>query len=277
MVLLLMSLALSACSGVTEGRKPLEFELRDGRIVVPVMVAGEGPFRFLLDTGASRSLISSRVASRVRAGAVSRTVMLTPSGHTTRPTRQVSLQVGDNLPTSVMATVMNDAEINAGAGAVDGVLGQDVLSPFVYTIDYARRVLSWDVSSCAPAEARMPLRIDDGRALVTVRTSNGASGLLQLIPDTGADGLVLFARQGRPLPAVTPLDVALLRTLAGQQVVRRVLLDRLQLGLHVLRDLAAAVVTDSQQQLPPGDGLLPLHLFSRIVMNGPEGYMVVER
>ena len=35
---------------------------RSGRIVVPVMIDGKGPFRFLLDTGADGSMISARVA-----------------------------------------------------------------------------------------------------------------------------------------------------------------------------------------------------------------------
>lgn len=38
---------------------------RIGRIVVPVMVDGEGPFRFVVDTGANHSMISAHLAERL--------------------------------------------------------------------------------------------------------------------------------------------------------------------------------------------------------------------
>ena len=40
-------------------------EDRDGRVVAPVMLNGQGPFRFIIDTGANRSAISERVARRL--------------------------------------------------------------------------------------------------------------------------------------------------------------------------------------------------------------------
>src|SRR5690606_4122328 len=36
---------------------------RIGRIAAPVMINGQGPFRLILDTGASRSVITTRVAN----------------------------------------------------------------------------------------------------------------------------------------------------------------------------------------------------------------------
>ena len=36
-----------------------------GRILAPVMVNGVGPFRFILDTGAKRSVLSPRAAARL--------------------------------------------------------------------------------------------------------------------------------------------------------------------------------------------------------------------
>jgi predicted aspartyl protease len=38
---------------------------RIGRIVVPVMINGQGPFRFIVDTGASHSTVSPQLAARL--------------------------------------------------------------------------------------------------------------------------------------------------------------------------------------------------------------------
>src|SRR5262245_56308313 len=38
---------------------------RIGRIVAPVMVNGQGPFKFMVDTGANHSLISTAIAERL--------------------------------------------------------------------------------------------------------------------------------------------------------------------------------------------------------------------
>jgi predicted aspartyl protease len=275
MLMLLVSLAVSACAGVPDGRKPLAFSGRAHQVVVPVLVDGQGPFRFLLDTGASRSLISTDVARKVGAATVSRTRMVTAAGHSVRPVTLVQLQVGDVTTLRVAATILATAELRAGGRSVDGILGQDVLARHAYTIDYRRRQIRWDEETCFPGGVRLPLDIDDGRAVVTLPAPTAAGAGLRMIPDSGADGLVLFARRGRLLPDVTGREVAMMRTLAGRQLVRRVLVDRLRLGNFDLVN-QPAVVLEADATLS-GDGLLPLHGSSRVHVNGPAGYLVLER
>jgi hypothetical protein len=98
-----------------------------------------------------------------------------------------------------------------------------------------------------------------------------------MIPDSGSDGIVLFAGSGIELPPLTPLDVVMLRTLAGQQLVRRVLLDNFIVGDVYLRDQPAVLLAQNGNDRPDGDGLLPLHIFSRVTFNGPQGYLLVEK
>lgn len=276
MLMLITAVAVSACAVSSDGSKPLRFDLRGSDIIVPVSIGGEGPFRFLLDTGASRSLVSRRVLGP-HPVEVARTTMVTPAGRSTRAVSLVALRLGNRAVTRVAATVVTDAELKRSGSVIDGIIGQDVLSHLKYTIDYTRKEIRWDWEIDAPAGARLPLRLEDGRALVIVSTGHASGASLRLIPDTGSDGLVLFRRRGNPLPLVTPLEAALLRTLDGRQMVRRILVDRLPLGNLVLRDHPGILldVEDEQQML--GDGLLALHQFSRVTFNGPEGYLVVER
>lgn len=276
MLMLIAAVALSACALSSDGSKPLRFELRGSDIIVPVTIGSEGPFRFLLDTGASRSIVSRRLLGP-HPVEVARTTMVTPSGHSTRPVSHVALGLGHRAATPVAATVVTDAELKRSGGHIDGIIGQDVLSHLVYTIDYTRKEIRWDWEIDAPPEARLPLRLEDGRALVIVAPNDGSGPPLRLIPDTGSDGLVLFRRRGGLLPLVTPLQVGLLRTLGGSQMVRRVLVDRLPLGNLVLRDHPGVLLDVEDDQLILADGLLALHQFSRVTFNGPEGFLVVER
>jgi predicted aspartyl protease len=276
MFLLLMSMAMTACAAAAGGSKPLPFDLRHNEIVVPVHVSGTPGFRFLLDTGASRSIISVTTARRVGAVAHARTLMITPSGQSVHAVTNVTLQLGERTPVSVTAAIVRDDELAATA-RVDGILGQDVLAPLVYTIDYRARAVRWDDARMTSAmEHRIPLQFVDGRALVAVAVQ-GVREPLRLIPDTGADGLVLFARRSSRLPALTPLNIGMLRTLVGRQLVRHVLLDGLSLGPVTLREQPAVVLEESDSAFPPGDGLLPLHLFSQVTVNGPAGYIVVTK
>jgi hypothetical protein len=276
MLMFFAAVALSACAVFSDGSKPLPFELRGSSIVVPVTIDGEGPFRFLLDTGASRSIVSRRLLGP-HPVEVARTTMVTPAGRSTRPVSLAVLRLGNRAPTPVAATIVADAELKRSTGQIDGIVGQDVLSHLVYTIDYARKEIRWDGESDMPAAARLPLRIEDGRALVIVPPSRTAGSPLRLIPDTAADGLVIFRRRGGSLPLLTPLEVGSLRTLGGGQLVRRILVDRLPLGSFALRDHPAVLVDVEDDHQLLGDGLLALHQFSRVTFNGPEGYMVVER
>ena len=275
MVTLLMSLAVSACAALADPGKPLPFDLVDNAIVVPALVSGQGPFRFLLDTGASRSALSRSLTKQLRSTVVSRTQILTPIGHSVRPVVSVQLTLGELAPVRVAATVVDDDDLENVR--VDGIIGQDVLAALVFSIDYSKRTIFWHPQPTTATGDSLPLEFAGGSLLVAVTADGATSGPLRLIPDTGSDALVLFERGGRPLPALTPLDIGLLRTLFGKQLVRRVLVNDLRLGEVTLRDQPAVVLSATAQTLSVADGLLPLHLFSRVTINGPARFMVVQK
>ena len=251
------------------------FHLRGAAdIVVPVFIGAAGPFRFLLDTGSSRSVVAEGLASRVGAATVAKTAVLTPSGRDDRPVVTIDrLTVGATAAVRVAAMTIPAGQLGAG---IDGLIGQDVLGPRTYTIDYRRRVIVWDSRPHDDAGVRLPLEWDDGRVLVSLAQSSSRGDALRMIPDSGADGWVLFARADRALPPMTFHDVAVLRTLAGSRVVRGVVIGRLDVGGIQLRDQRAVLIGNGGDEARFGDGLLPLHVFARVTFNGAARYMVVE-
>jgi predicted aspartyl protease len=274
-----LALTLAIALGPADART-LAFDLTDeGAIVVPVWVEGQGPFRFLLDTGASRSAITARFAHHLATPIRGTTVMLTPSGHRTPlgVARLNAVRIGPVTVPHVDVTIVSAESIRA-APRIDGIIGQDVLARWVYTIDYRRRLILWHPEGVTVAGVRLPLDVhQDGRVLV-VLTQPGEDGVrLRMIPDSGSDGVVLFARPGQRLPGVTPLDVGLLRTVAGHRLVRRVRLDSFSAGDVRLDNLMAVLVPRSDTDSPDGDGLLPLHIFSAVTLNVAEKTLVIHR
>ncbi|MBX9747562.1 MAG: aspartyl protease family protein [Hyphomonadaceae bacterium] len=106
---------------------------RAGRVVAPVYVNGEGPFRFIVDTGANRSVISARLAERL--GLVSSGEALVHSVHGSAPAPLVRVDAlrygalnfpGGEIPIlggSVMAG-------EHGLLGVDGMAGRRLLLDF---------------------------------------------------------------------------------------------------------------------------------------------------
>jgi predicted aspartyl protease len=272
---LLMALSLD----VLDSPALVHFDLSDeGAIVVPVMVEGQGPFRFLLDTGASQSVVAERLALRLGLKSEAMTLMLTPGGERViqHVSRVATLQVGPVHAVDLLMTRLVGDLLKA-ARDVDGIVGQDVLARSTYTIDYRRRAVVWHADGAIPDGTRLRLDLIDGRAIVSLPRGTSARGVLRMIPDTGADGIVLFAGPGRALPSVTPLDIGLLRTVSGVQLVRRVLLERFSAGQIELGDVIASVVERRDTRGIDGDGLLPLHMFSAVTFDVAHGVLVLQR
>lgn len=158
-----------------------------GRVVVPVMINGQGPFRFIVDTGANHSTISPRLV---------RALGLTPSDEATvlvdgiTGAAQVSfvrierLQTGD-LTIDGTALPIVWAPVMAGA---DGILGAAGLSEKSLMIDFQRnRVeIARRVESLVRAQATKihALRLTYG--LITLDTKVGRVPVVAVV-DTGAE------------------------------------------------------------------------------------------
>src|SRR5262249_55787732 len=93
---------------------------RIGRIVVPVMINGQGPFRFVVDTGASSSTLSPKLVRSLGLSAEGRILLNGITGRAEVPAVTVKeLQAGDlTISDSLFPVVW--APLMAGA---DGILG----------------------------------------------------------------------------------------------------------------------------------------------------------
>ena len=159
---------------------------RIGRIWAPVMINGRGPFRLVLDTGASDSAITAPVASGLQLTPdLSHAVLLRGvAGSAVVPTvRADSLSVGDLGIAPAMLPIVADA-----LGGAEGVLGTAGLSDKRIDIDFRHDRISIARShgQRAPPEfITLPLeRSDPGLLMV-----RGSVDLVRVhaVIDTGAE------------------------------------------------------------------------------------------
>ncbi len=162
---------------------------RIGRIWAPVYINDKGPFRLVLDTGASRSCVTARVVTAL--GLVpdtSQTLRLQAvTGSATVPTIKVdSLLIGDLLVTGQRLPIIPDA-----LGGAEGILGNEGLKDRRVFIDFRHDLITITHSHNRPAPPgfmTVPFKLERGR-LLTVDAWMGRVRTKAII-DTGGQSTV---------------------------------------------------------------------------------------
>jgi hypothetical protein len=160
--------------------------LRDriGRIWAPVRVNGQGPFRLVLDTGASHSALTARVAERVGIALdPARTVTLRgATGSVEVPLVPVeTLEFGDLLVEPRRLPIVPDA-----LGGAEGILGTDGLAGKRIHIDFRKdsiTIMRSRNQRAASDYATIPVRFLHGRLLVVDAYLGGLP--VKAVIDTG--------------------------------------------------------------------------------------------
>ena len=154
------------------------------RMTVPVRIGGYGPFRFLIDTGADRTAISSDLARRLR---------LSDGGGARLHSVTEASQVGTaNVPVldlkakqvkNVDAALLESKHMGA-----DGILGLDSLGSQRILFDFKKETLTIVPSGSYVHEDKdtivVTARVRNGRLILTQAYADNAP--LTLVVDTGA-------------------------------------------------------------------------------------------
>jgi predicted aspartyl protease len=295
-----VTLAPALHGAVTRPPGVTPFERGRSDVVLAVRLNRQGPFRFLLDTGSTNTSVSSRTAEALRAPVVAKALMGSVAGsRMTLVVRIDSLTIGPVHVDDLLASVVELDEISGGDD-LDGVIGHDALGSLRYTIDFReRRVMWWPGDAepgcegakvrrcerrCEGAKVRrcgretleretLELESRDGRFLVSLPQEKS---LVRLVPDTGAESLLLFAPHNA-LPVTRLPASATLTTMSGDAEVRLATLRELRVGALTLRDVPAVVAERGPSEPSGVDGLLPLHLFDRVTVDGPGKRLIVEK
>jgi predicted aspartyl protease len=276
-VLVPLSLTPLPAGAATEASAEVSISVGpQGAIRVPVVIQGEGPFDFMLDTGSSHSTLATELAERLALPSVAQARVSTPAGVELQVVVRVGrLSVGTAAVDALLPSLASRASLERLERGIWGVLGQDFLGGFDYTVDYSRRCLRFAVDRTEPAE-RLPLVRRGARSLVRLAGRRGADVLM--VPDTGSNGFVLFEREGRTAVEVDRLPgFVSVSGLTRERAATAAIVRRLDVGGVTLRDQPAVVIPRPEPGAGQADGLLPLHAFSRVSWSNSEAYLAVRR
>lgn len=153
-----------------------------------VSINGQGPFRFLIDTGATQTVLTPKVATKLGLQKIATNIMfgVGGAGKVESPIyRADSLKVGDvtvkDLPLGTIANPLLELFL-------DGILGPTLLADFLITMDYPRNQI--ELSRKAPEGGTViPAWFLSGLLLIPADVNGKYKG--NFLIDTGADSTLL--------------------------------------------------------------------------------------
>jgi predicted aspartyl protease len=212
---------------------------RHDRMTIPVRVGGKG-YRFLVDTGADRTAVSTAVAAELGLTSGPMATLHSVTGVTPVRTANVpSLKITDSRARSVEAPLLERLHMGA-----DGILGVDSLRSQRVLFDFRTRMIS-----IVPSARRIEREDEDaivvhgrlkrGHLIVTSARANDVPMVVVL--DTGSELTMGNAALRAKLEARRKLGVGErveMMSVTGQKLVGEAFkLKRVEIGDVILKDL----------------------------------------
>lgn len=245
----------------------IPFELRGNRPFIKVMINGKGPLSFVVDTGASLSVLSDKAAEMlgvrpVARGGKARAVGGSGAFEIVYGVLD-SLAIGDarvDLVPVYLRTVHSSPDMPQEERA-DGYLGLSVLANYAVTIDYKTRTMTLDRSIARDAPEGTPQT-----AGASVPTETETMAPPSAPPDSGENGDISIQLrstsgglasaegwlEGTRLPLNFIIDTGASATVVSKAAVKRHMLERLKLKDARFRVIGAAGIEEGVEALGLG-------------------------
>lgn len=197
-------------------------------LVVETKWDKHGPYHFLIDTGASVTLVSPALAARYVAKdapppATPLVRVKSEDGATAllNATTLRRIEVGGARFENVQALIYDCAEISAHLGVqIDGILGFPLFRETLLTLDYPQSRILMQPRNAAPLLPGTAISFNNDRKTPIIPLSLGDETFIALI-DSGSDaGLNLNPAGLTPQFAVAPRPGATIATLSGDREQR---------------------------------------------------------
>ncbi|UAK23493.1 retroviral-like aspartic protease family protein [Sphingomonas nostoxanthinifaciens] len=202
------------------------------RLAIAVSIGGQGPFRFLVDSGADRTVVGAALAQRIGLPPEGNVVLNSIAGRSVVDTvRMEGLRVGDSTIPLVIAPSLPEAWLGA-----QGIVGIDALAEQKLMLDFEQRSVTIE-----PKRREVPVGDDEivvvarrrhGQLLLT-EVAVGGIDLLAII-DSGSEitvgnqALLERVSRLRHPPTATPIRIT---SVTGQSVeASLIVLPRLRIG-----------------------------------------------
>lgn len=252
-------------------------QIHHGVVVVSMMADKEGPFDFVLDTGADTTIVDPRLATRLALVAQGRVQQTTLAGSQAL-TRSVmaTLAAGPAQVDNLAVLIQDLAMLRKTDPHIEGIAGQDFLSHFNYLLDYRSHSIRIEQDN----EIRgaidgdpVPIDVGGSRAIVGSEAQSISHAKLRLLLDSGADFVVLLPRASQRLGLPAQNSGIEVTSSSGEIELQVGRVRSLTVGSEQFRDITVVLsATEPTERI--GDGLLPTVLFHALYVNNREGFVV---
>ncbi len=262
------------------GDNAVRLRVKDGfRLVIPVLINGQGPYDFLLDTGAAHTSIDGRIARKLQLKAQSQKQVVAYPGTPMVAVAAVrNLSVGPVWITDIDVLCFEVQELFSFGSGIHGILGQDFLSRFDYAISHRHRMIEFDKDGelgHTLQGARVQCKRHEGKFYIYTRTEDDEGHSQRYLIDSGTQYPVLFERPAQEFAILPHEPSLLLLTSAGHRRLQPCVITVLQFGDMILRNVRLMLADPLPGEQPFEDGLLPLSIFETIYFNNQNGYVIL--
>ncbi len=167
-----------------ENPAPIRFRKSLNLIFASVMVNGAGPYDFAIDTGASQTVLSEKLAGELGLTPITSTIMHGVGGAGKIDSKLYKLReigIGDIKIQNVPVGTFNDPLVTQLA---DGIIGTALLSDFVVTVNYPESQLELTRKKPAAQGEVFGARFFSNLLLIQIQVNSKTRG--NFVVDTGA-------------------------------------------------------------------------------------------
>jgi len=246
------------------------FNVKPAPVFADVYIAGSGPHRFLVDTGAETTLVDAALAKRLRLHPEFQVELVTSQSSRMVPGAKLShMKLGARAlpPTEVLFQDLREArQLDP---KVVGVLGLNALRSFDFTLQPASG--HFEDTSERPTGAVVPYEDVQGRMAVKVRMKKE---ILTLILDSGSSHIVLF-HVPAAMAKVNPLPGTLTTIEGARGAAPTCWTAEIDVTNQLrIQTLPAAIVLAKGTQV---DGLLPVSVFKKVHVDQSRHELILVR
>ncbi len=225
---LVSALSLYAADAPSDGARAALQRASTGQFLMDVTIDGEGPWPFMIDTGASHTTLALPVAEAL--GFVSTREDLHPVQTLTAETLEERLAIADMRFGPARAGRLNAVVADVAGGEIQGLIGLDALAGERVRLDFPAREIVFDIAAADAAHGRIdPVH---GVAIMQARV-HGLRDPVMVLIDTGSGFTLINSALARRLARepVTRMRIgAITRAAPSAAVDERARLERLRVG-----------------------------------------------
>jgi predicted aspartyl protease len=246
----------------------------NGRLLVPVGLNGQKDCMFLLDTGATTTVVGEKLARKSGLNVRGAAPVHTFAGRVPMSVGVADkLAVGKGWIAGIEVLIGDLGRLFNLNPEIEGILGQDFLSRFNYLVDRrGRKILIEENNILASVLSGTKVSFEARGGKIYVPAEGGT---IRLLLDSGNPYLVLYEdiAGGLPFMGANPWAGTAVASSIGRRGIRVSRLSKLEIGDRLLSNVD--VVLSGRGPGRYEDGFLPLHFFDSIYVNNLGGFLIV--